>query len=96
MNQEITDKTKCLLTKHGIEIWINDIQAEKISQLINTADIKIIEIEGQTISVWSIEGIFDAEYVYRQRKVKAGQWQCEYCKRWHPKFEECGCQGGRF
>ena len=96
MSQEITNKTKCLLTKQGIEIWIDDNQAEKISELINKSDVKIFEIEGQTISVWSVEGIFDADYVYRQRKTKAGMWQCEFCKRWHPKFEECGCQGGKY
>jgi len=96
MTQEITTKTKCLLTKQGIEIWIDNNQAEKISELINKAEVKIIEIEGQTISVWSIEGMFDAEYVYRQRKVKAGMCECEFCKRWYPRFKECGCQGGRY
>ena len=96
MSQEVTDKTKCIITKQGIEIWVTPDQSEKISELINTADIKIIEVEGQTISVFSIEGIFDAAYIYRQRKIKSGQWQCEYCGRWHPKFEECGCQGGKY
>ncbi|MCK9597070.1 hypothetical protein M0R19_07850 [Candidatus Pacearchaeota archaeon] len=96
MNKLLTNKTKCLLTKQGIEIWIDDNQAEKLSQLMNMNDIKIIEIEGETISVYSIEGIFNADKIYEQRKRKTGQWQCEHCKRWHPKFEECGCQGGRY
>jgi len=97
MNQEITDKTKCLLTREGIEIWINDNQAEAISQLILIAkDNKLIDVEGETISVNSISGIYSAQKIEELRRRKQGQWQCEYCKRWHNRNEECGCQGGRF
>jgi len=97
MNQEITKKNKCLLTREGIEIWIDDIQAEKISQLILTAkENKLIEVDGETISVNSISGIYSAQKIEDLRRKKQGQWQCEYCKRWHKKYEECGCQGGRF
>ena len=96
MNQEITNKTKCLLTREGIEIWINDIQAEKISQLILTAkENKLIEVDGETISVNSISGIYSAQKIEDLRRKKQGQWQCEYCKRWHQKGEQCGCGGGR-
>lgn len=93
---DLTTKTKCLLTKQGIEIWIDDDQAGKLSKILNTSENKIIEVEGQVISVWSIEGIFDGEYIYNQKKIKMGQWQCGYCKRWHSRFEECGCQGGKY
>jgi hypothetical protein len=97
MNQTITDKTKCLLTREGVEIWVNEEQAEKISQLILTAkDNKLIEVEGEIISVNSISGIYTAEKIEILRRKRQGEWQCEYCKRWHKKFEECGCQGGRF
>ena len=97
MNQEITNKTKCLLTREGIEIWLNDEQAEKISHLILTAkDNKLIEIEGETVSVNSISGIYTAEKIELLRRKKHGEWQCGYCKRWHKRDEECGCQGGRF
>ena len=94
---EITTKTKCILLRNGIEIWIDNDQAEKISQLISVAkENKLIDIEGETISVNSIDGIFSADKIYEQRKRKAGQWQCEHCKRWHTRFEECGCQGGKY
>ena len=97
MNQEITNKTKCLLTREGIEIWINDIQAEKISQLILTAkENKLIEVDGETISVNSISGIYSAQKIEDLRRKKQEQWQCEYCKRWHAKDEQCGCEGGRY
>ena len=94
---EITNKTKCLLTKQGIEIWITPEKVKEISKLINT-NIRAIEIEGQIIGIDNITGggIFDAEYIYDQRKRKMGQWQCDYCKIWHPRFEECGCQGGKY
>jgi len=96
MNNLPTNKTKCLLTKQGIEIWISNDQAIKISQLMNMGDHKNIDIEEEIVSIHNIEGIFNADRIYEQRKRKAGQWQCEYCKRWHSKFEECGCQGGRY
>jgi len=96
-NQEITTKTKCLLTREGIEIWITPEQAEKISQLIQIAkENKLIDIEGETISVGSIAGIYSADKIEFLRRKKEGQWQCQFCKRWHPKFEQCGCCGGRF
>jgi hypothetical protein len=91
-----TNKTKCLLTKQGVEIWITPEQSEKISQLINTADIKIIDIENETISVSGIDGIYSADLIYDLRRKKSGQWKCESCGRWHPKYEECGCQGGKY
>ena len=96
-SMEITTKTKCLLTREGIEIWITPEQSEKIFQLIQLAkDNKLIDIEGETISVNSITGIYSAEKIELLRRKKEGQWQCEYCKRWHKRGEECGCQGGRF
>ena len=99
MNNLPTNKTKCLLTKQGIEIWITPEQAKQISQIIGTTtSIKTIEIEGQTVGIDNITGggIYDAEYIFRQRKIKAGMWECDSCKRWHPRFEECGCQGGKY
>jgi hypothetical protein len=92
MNKEITTKNKCLLTREGIEIWVDENQAEKISQLISTAkENKLIEIEGETISVNSISGIYSAEKIYELRKKKQGMWQCEKCGRWHNRYDICSC-----
>jgi len=97
MNQEITNKTKCLLTREGIEIWIDENQAEKISELILTAkNNKLIEIDGETISIGSISGIYSGQIIENLRRKKQGDWECEYCHRWHKRGEECGCQGGRY
>jgi len=91
MNQEITNKTKCLLTREGIEIWVDDNQAEKISQLILTAkENKLIEVEGETISVNSISGIYSAQKIEELRRKKQGQWQCKYGN-WHNRYDICSC-----
>jgi hypothetical protein len=97
MSQEITTKTKCILTREGIEIWITPDEVETISLIMQKApDSKMIDVGDETIRVDRIVGIYSADKIYEQRKRTAGMWQCEFCKRWHPKFEECGCQGGRF
>lgn len=97
MTKELSNKNKCLLTREGIEIWITDEQAEKISLIIQSSkENKLIDIGDNTVSVNSISGIYSAKSMEEMRRRKNGQWQCEFCKRWHDKFEKCGCQGGQY
>ncbi len=97
MTKEITNKTKCVLTGTGMEIWISEEQAHNISELINRkTGVQIIELEDCLISINDIKGIYPAQYIYDNRKRRAGMWQCDSCERWHKKGEECGCEGGRY
>ena len=41
MNKQITDKTMCLLTMDGIEIWITKEQAEKINKIMFFKELNI-------------------------------------------------------
>ena len=96
MNQ-LTDKTKCLLTREGIEIWITDKQAEIITERINDEDSNdLIEVGDDMIATRSISGIYSSKKIQELRRKKQGWWQCELCHRWHPREEQCGCQGGRY
>jgi hypothetical protein len=96
MSQEITNKTRCLLTREGIEIWITPEQEQKIFRITQDGKNRLIEIEGENLMTNSISGIYSAEAIKNLRRKKQGWWQCEDCGRWHQKGEQCGCAGGRY
>jgi hypothetical protein len=96
MNKQITDKTMCLLTMDGIEIWITKEQTEKINKIVQDKNNRFIKIGDERINSHSISGIYTGERIRHLRRIKQGWWQCEACGRWHPRGEQCGCQGGKF
>lgn len=95
MNQ-LTDKTKCLLTREGVEIWINDDQEQKIFNITQDGKNRLIEVDGEKMMTSQISGIYSAQKIQELRRKKQGWWQCELCHRWHPREEQCGCQGGKY
>ncbi len=86
---EITDKTYCLETISKKQIYINKEQADKIKQTLLTGNTKYITVEGQFLSVGTIDGIYEAEYAQRVEKKRLGEWECSFGQ-WHSKGQECG------
>ena len=58
MNKQITDKTMCLLTMDGIEIWITKEQTEKINKIVQDKNNRFIKIGDERINSHSISGIY--------------------------------------
>lgn len=95
MNNLPTDKIFVVNLRGGYKIWVNDEQAEKIKESLEKGK-KFIYTEKGMFRADEVSFILPASEVDYQERVKKGEWQCGTCKRWHPKFEECGCQGGRY
>lgn len=95
MNQEITEKYFILILRGGYKIWLSETQFEMICNLIETQQ-KFIRIDKWLINKDEIAFIGLRADIEKDERIKRGEWQCEYCKRWHSKFMECGCQGGKY
>jgi hypothetical protein len=95
MTQELTDKFYIVCLKGGYRIWINEEQSEKIKLALEKNQ-KFIYTEKGMFRADEVLFILPANEVEKQDRIKKGEWQCDHCKRWHPRFEECGCQGGKF
>ena len=79
----------------GYKVYLNKQEADFLTENIETNK-KVIKIGEKVFFADSVRFILPASEIEREDKIKKGEWQCENCKRWHPKNEECGCQGGKF
>ena len=95
MSSEITDKRFVLMLRGNIRLWLNDSEVELLKQVLKNGT-PFFEIQGMLISSNSVLYIVSGELIDQTDKIKRGEWQCKECKRWHPRNEECGCQGGRY
>lgn len=86
---ELTDKTYCLETISKKQIYINKEQADKIKQTLMAGTAKYITVEGQFLSVGTIDGIYHAEYAQKTEKKRRGEWECA-SGFWHERRQECG------
>ena len=88
--KQITNKTMCVLMRSGIEIWVNQERAEKISNLLGVKNIRFLDIGKETINSADVSGIFSAKTMEDVRRRKNGQWQCDLGT-WHQRGEKCVC-----
>jgi len=93
MTKEITDKLFVVMLRGGYRCWINKEQKEALENAILSGK-KFVKVDEYFFNANNISFILPASEIEREDRVKRGDWQCEYCGRWHPKGEECGCQGG--
>lgn len=95
MDQFLSDKTHIVLMSGDIRIWITEKEFETAEQLIGAGKV-FINLDGRLINTKSIIYAGPRNEIELADRIKKGEWQCQVCKRWHPKFEECGCQGGKY
>lgn len=97
MSQELSVKLMCILLRSGVEIWIEEERIESLKKILTASkESKFIELNNEVINTADVVGIFTPETMKTKEKIKQGQWQCEACKRWHPRGEQCGCAGGKY
>ena len=90
MTNEISTKTKCLLIRDDIEIWLTDEEAEKIKMVLrNESKPKFIDVAGQFLAVSVILGILDGNLIEEKKRLKRGEWKCQF-NFWHTRGQECG------
>ena len=88
--QEIANKQKCLMIRNSIEIWMDEKKWEKLEYALKNSIGKFYDIEGRTINVADIVGIFLPIDLDEMKRRKNGQWKCKYGK-WHNRGDDCQC-----
>lgn len=94
MNSEIVIKKikKCLLQRNGVEIWLDENKAIKLSEYLETNPTdRFIKIEGQTVNIADITGIYDEQFMLDLTRKKNGDYICNKGN-WHTKGETCMCR----
>lgn len=90
MTNEIQNKMVCVLMKSKVEIWVDEAKGQKLMDLLMAkTKIQFLQLGEEVINVNAIEGVFNPETVATMKRVKRGDWQCEY-KYFHERREECG------
>ena len=83
----------CIYLRNSVEIWFDNEKAEKVSQMLSgSVGSKFIKVEGRTLNVNDIVGIFKALDLDELKRRKQGHWKCKYGE-WHGK-SEIGCDCG--
>ena len=95
MTNEITDKDFVISLRGGYKIYVNEAQMELIKKMLEKGK-SFVFLESGLFNANDIIFILPAREVEKDDRIKKGEWQCQDCRRWHPRNEECGCQGGRY
>ena len=90
MNKEIANKQKCLMIRNSIEIWMDEEKWKKLEYALKNSVGKFYDVEGRTINVADIVGIFLPIDLEEMKCRKNGQWKCEYGQ-WHNRGDNCQC-----
>ena len=90
MNKEIANKQKCLMIRNGVEIWLDEKRWEKLEYALKNSIGKFYDMEGRTINVADIVGIFLPIDLEEMKRRKNGQWKCGYGV-WHNRGDDCEC-----
>ena len=89
MATEIAKKQMCIQTRSGIELWINEEDAQKAFASLNGSS-RFVVLEGRMLNAADVVGIFKPEDMDGATRRKNGQWTCKGSQ-WHDKGEKCMC-----
>ena len=78
------------MIRNGVEIWLDEKRWEKLEFALKNNIGKFYDMEGRTINVADIVGIFLPIDLEEMKHRKNGQWKCRY-GRWHNRGENCEC-----
>ncbi len=88
MSEELAKNQLCIVTREGVEIWIDVDRAKNLVSKFNENSNGLVEYEGRFLSRPS--GIYtpqDLQDMYRRRR---GEYQCKHNK-WHGRNDRCEC-----
>ena len=91
MSQELTKNLICVLTRSGVEIWLEKERIENLIKLVKNG-VEFIECEEAFISKGDFAGVYTAAQMADRTKRKNGQYQCSRKGKWHDRFEKCDCE----
>lgn len=84
-----------MVLKDGSKFFLEENEAEIVKQAIKNGS-HYLEVGDNLISSNDFSRIVGSENYEEAERRRHGEWKCEFCGRWHPRGEECGCQGGKF
>ena len=92
---KLSVKRFVLILKDSSRFFLDENEAELVKNAIKQGQ-DFLEVGDSLISRYDFSRLVGSDNYEQAERTKKGEWQCQFCKRWHPKFEECGCQGGKF
>jgi hypothetical protein len=95
MSKEITVEQVCILLIGGLEYWIDIDKREMVQKEISKPEPKFIEVEGDLINKGQVTGIFSADRMEEQKRLKLGQWKCQQGT-WHDRGQKCECSKKKY
>ena len=78
------------MIRNSVEIWLDEKKWEKLEYALKNNIGKFYDMEGRTINVADIVGIFLPIDIEEVKRRKNGQWKCKYSV-WHNRGENCEC-----
>ena len=94
-NKELSTKHFVLVLRDGSKFFLDEKEAERVKIAIRQG-LDYLEVGDSLISRYDFSRIVGSENYEQAERIRHGEWQCQICKRWHPRNEECGCQGGKY
>ena len=95
MSKALSTKRFALVLKDRSKYLLDEKEAELIRRaLVNGSD--FVEIGDNLISRYDISRLVGSENYEEAERIRGGEWKCGFCGRWHPRYEQCGCQGGAY
>ena len=90
MNTAITKQQKCIVTRSGAELWIDDANVPVLEQAIERGD-RFVRVSSDLVNVAEIVGIYSPETMLAIVRHRNGQWRCE-SRTWHDRGKACACR----
>lgn len=87
MSNDLSTKNLVVVSRVG-DYWVNDEQATKIRQVLDSGAKGMIEIGGSYVAIHSIDGVITAQDYDVVQKKRRGAWECKY-RYWHERGEGC-------
>jgi hypothetical protein len=87
-NQQITDKTYCVMLADNYKTYLNKNEAEFLSKAFEQGK-EVVRVGEKTFFKFGVRFILPASEIGREDRIKRGDWKCEY-DYWHRRGEECG------
>lgn len=89
---DLTVSSKCIVMRGGMQHWVSDAVAEKVTRAINSGFKGLLEITelGSSINPNDISGIYSPQAMEVFTRQRNGEWQCKHGN-WHQKFGQCEC-----
>jgi len=90
----LTDKTFCLVTRSGIEMWLTPEEADLVKGIMRSGTGRAVEVDGELINLTDVVAVLTAQRADEYHKLKRGLWLCKYDE-WHTKNQTCECAEAR-